>query len=191
MSMETYVPVMTRLLKFREDNKAKKIFIEKEVIVSWEKEAAYVKVTVYLDGEKVAQAHAMAPVLGEEKEFEKAETSAIGRALVDLGYLADDGTDDKTEKKSSKKSKGGGLGGKKKSKKKDDDAEEEDDDEDEEESDDEEEESEDDDDEDEDEEEESEDDEEEEEEKSSKKSASSASPSAKLNGVMAKYGLKK
>jgi translation initiation factor 5B len=185
MGIENYVPVVLRLKQFREDNKSKEVLVKTEATVNFEKEAAFFKTTISVDGKEVATGHALAPALGEDKEFEKAETSSIGRALANLGYAAEDeDADSSSSKKSSSKksSKGGlGLGAKKASKKVEEDEEEEeteeeseDEDESEEESD--EEESED----------EEESDDEEEEEAPKKKPAGKA----KLSGVMAKYGLK-
>lgn len=201
MALENYVPVTLRLKQLREDNKDKQVLVKTEVTVSFEKEAAYFKATIEIDGKVVAMGHALAPALGEDKEFEKAETAAIGRALANLGYAAEDeDADSSSSKKSSSKKSSKGLGGlgKKASKKKDEDEDEEEDDEDDseeeesedEESEDEEESDEEDseeEDEDSDDDEESEDEEEsEEEEEKPKKSAGKS----KLSGVMAKYGLK-
>lgn len=198
MALENYVPVVLRLKQFRDDNKDKQVLVKTEATVAFDKEAAYFKATITVDGKEVAVAHALAPALGDDKEFEKAETSAIGRALANLGYAAEDEDAEKSSKKSSsKKSSKGGLGGlgkKASSKKKDEDEEEEEDDadeaeeeseeEDEDESEEEESEEESDDEE---EEEESEEESEEEEEKPKK---SAAGGKNKLSGVMAKYGLK-
>lgn len=187
MALENYVPVSLRLKQLREDNKGKEVVVETEVTTSFEKEAAYFKATIKIDGKVVAMGHALAPALGEDKEFEKAETASIGRALANLGYAAEDeDADSSSSKKSNSKKSSKGLGGlgKKSAKKKDEDEEEESEDEeseDEEESDEEESEEED---EDSDDDEESED--EEEEEEKPKKSAGKS----KLSGVMAKYKLK-
>lgn len=191
MSMENYVPVGMRLAQFRSDNKERKILIKKEVTMNWEKEAALIKATILLDGVVVAEAHALVPALGDEKEFEKGETSAVGRALVDLGYAAegDEATQSKSGKseKSEKSEKKKGLGGlgkkteKKEEESSDDDAEEASDDDAEESSDDDSDDSSDDD---------AEEGTEEEEAPKKEEKKSSGGPS-KLSGVMAKYGLKK
>lgn len=197
MALENYVPVTLRLKQLRDDNKDKQVLVKTEVTVSFEKEAAYFKATIEIEGKVVAMGHALAPALGEDKEFEKAETAAIGRALANLGYAAEDeGADSSSSKKSSSKKSSKGLGGlgKKSAKKKDEDEEEEEDDDSEEES--EEEESDDDESEEEESEEEDEDsdDEESEDEEESddeeEKPKKSAGGKTKLSGVMAKYGLK-
>lgn len=195
MGIENYVPVSLRLKQFKEDNKGKETLVTTEVTVSFEKEAAYFKATITVDGKVVAMGHALAPALGEDKEFEKAETAAIGRALANLGYAAEDeeAESSSSKKSSSKKSSKGGLGGlgKLSSKKKVEEEEEADEEEeDEEDSEEESEESEDEESEedDSDDEEESEDDEEESEEEEKEEPKKTSKPA--LKGVMAKYGLK-
>lgn len=192
MALKDYVPVMQRHAKFLADNNGKKVLITTEANVAWDKEAAYFKATITIDGEVKAMGHAMAPSLGEDKEFEKAETTAVGRALAFLGYEADDGgsssDDDEKEEKEDKPRRG--LGSKKskssksskKSKKDEDESEEEEESEEESE---EEEESESEEESEEGEESEEEEESEEKEEKSEKKSGGS-----NLGGIMAKYGIK-
>jgi hypothetical protein len=89
MGMKDYVPVMTRFKEFMNDNKTKEVLVVTEPVMNWEKEAVYFKATIHIDGKVVSMGHAMAASLGEDKEFEKAETTAVGRALAFLGYEAE------------------------------------------------------------------------------------------------------
>lgn len=113
MGLENYVPVSARLAKAQGEHKG--LVIKSDVQINWDKEGALVKVTIEVDGKEVSTAHALAPDLGEDKALEKAETSAIGRALANMGYPAEDGEEEAAPKKSSAKK--GGLGGVKKASK--------------------------------------------------------------------------
>jgi len=84
-----YIPADERIAAFRKDHDLDGA-IETEVKHDFEKECAIVKATIKVKGVIIAQAHALAGDLGEEKELEKTEKTAIGRALHNAGYAASD-----------------------------------------------------------------------------------------------------
>lgn len=114
MAMKDYVPVMQRWAKMRADNDGKTVRPVFKVDLNAEKECALIRCEIYVDDKLVSEAHALAPALGEDKEFEKAETAALGRALAFLGYESTDVEESEEPKEKSKKSSGLGLGSSKK-----------------------------------------------------------------------------
>lgn len=197
IDLENYVPVPVRIAKFRSDHKTGSIETVSQLIIEGDNAVASFKATIKdSEGKVLGTGHSFCSELEEQKEFEKAETAAIGRALAHSGYSAEvegagSGSDDEEEEEESsskkKKKKGlGGLGSKKKSKAKDEEEEDEEESEEDETEEEESEEEEAEDEESEDDEEDSEEDEEEDDEEERPKKNSSA-----LDKILKKHGLKK
>ena len=103
--LDGYATVASRLEMAQ--TKLPSLTVQSKVEISWTEGVALVKVTLK-DGDKIlAEAHALAPDLSDEKSLEKTETTAVGRALAFMGYPAKDDSEQDDED-----SKPRGLGGK-------------------------------------------------------------------------------
>lgn len=114
--LDNYVPVTVRHKRFRDDHKVTQTLTD-VVGHDFVKECAIIKATLTVDGVILSTGLSLCSDLGEEKSFEKAETTAIGRALQAAGYEASDVEygDSVEESKTTKKKKSGlGLGKKNK-----------------------------------------------------------------------------
>lgn len=86
--LENYVGVAERKAQFRKQNP--KGTIKTSVNVSWEQEAAIVTAEISNeDGRLLGTGSAVCLALGEEKDLEKTESTAVGRALDNSGFAAD------------------------------------------------------------------------------------------------------
>lgn len=87
-NLDNYVPVNVRVMQAR-TKYGDDLGILTEVKIFPEQGVAYIIAAIVVGNRKLANGHAMTTDLNDEKAIEKAESSAVGRALAFAGFSAD------------------------------------------------------------------------------------------------------